>query len=135
NDQQKTGTNRGQNIFYRPASSGVYAFVCHLELARIGYNDITQKPAISDEERLQRAKLLLESLMYTFLELNGAMRSTQLPHLVALAGFISTSDNAIPAPLISPLIGGSDQEHRFTYREQAQAIATALNGKGTEHVK
>jgi CRISPR-associated protein Cst2 len=127
NDQQKTGANRGQNIFYRPASSGVYAFVCHLELFRIGYNDITQKPAISDEERQQRARLLLESLMYTFLELNGAMRSTQLPHLVALEGFISTSDNTIPAPLISPLVEG--------YCEQAEGIATAFNGTGAEHVK
>jgi CRISPR-associated protein Cst2 len=134
-DEQKSGANRGQNIFHRPASSGVYALVCHLELNRIGYNDITQTHVLSEEERQRRMTLLLESLMYTFLELNGAMRSTQLPHLVALEGFISTSDNAIPAPLISPLIGGSDQEHRFTYREQAQAIAAALNGKGTEHVK
>ena len=141
-DQQKSGANRGQNIFHRPASSGVYALVCHLELNRIGYNDITQKYALSDEERRKRAGLLLESLMYTFLELNGAMRSTQLPHLVALEGFISTSDNAFPAPLISPLIGGNDKEHpegdgqerRFDYREQAEKIAIALNGKGAEHV-
>jgi len=133
-EQQKNGANRGQNIFHRPASSGVYALVCHLELNRIGYNDITQQYAISPEERQKRASLLLESVMYTLLELNGAMRSTQLPHLVALEGFISTSDNAFPAPLISPLIGGNDQEKRFLYREQAHKIAAALNGKGPEHV-
>ncbi|GHO77465.1 CRISPR-associated protein DevR [Ktedonobacter sp. SOSP1-85] len=134
NDQEKTGANRGQNIFYRPASSGVYAFVCHLELGRIGYNDITQQYAIKDEkERQKRAALLLESVMYSFLELNGAMRSTQLPHLVALEGFISTSSSAIPAPLISPLVGGSEQ--RFAYREQAQEIATALNGKNSGPVQ
>ncbi|GHO49675.1 DevR family CRISPR-associated autoregulator [Ktedonospora formicarum] len=135
NDQEKTGANRGQNIFHRPASSGVYAFVCHLELGRIGYNDITQSYAISEEERQKRAALLLEGVMYSFLELNGAMRSTQLPHLVALEGFISTSDSAIPAPLLSPLMGGSDREHRFAYRKQAQEIATALNGQGPEHVR
>ena len=129
-DQQKSGANRGQNIFYRPASSGVYALVCHLELGRIGYNDISQRTAIDDTERQKRTTLLLESLMYTFLELNGAMRSTQLPHLVALEGFISTSTNSTPAPLISPLIGGRDQ--RFAYREQAQKIAEALNGKGDD---
>ncbi|HEX9240617.1 MAG TPA: hypothetical protein VF910_08210, partial [Candidatus Bathyarchaeia archaeon] len=39
-DQQKTGANLGQSIFHRPASSGIYAIVCHVELARIGYNDI-----------------------------------------------------------------------------------------------
>ncbi|HEU5229062.1 MAG TPA: DevR family CRISPR-associated autoregulator [Ktedonobacteraceae bacterium] len=134
-DQQKSGANRGQNIFHRPASSGVYALVCHFELHRIGYNDITQKPAIDEDERQRRMSLLLESVMYTFLELNGAMRSTQLPHLAALEGFISTSDSALPAPLISPLIGGSDEEQRFAYREQAQKIAAALNGNGPEHVK
>ena len=131
--QQKSGANRGQNIFHRPANSGIYALVCHLEISRIGYNDITQEYAISDEERRKRMALLLESVMYTFLELNGAMRATQLPHLVALEGFISTSSSAIPAPLVSPLIGGSEQA--FAYREQAQKIASALNGTGPERVK
>jgi CRISPR-associated protein Cst2 len=131
-DDQRSGANRGQNIFHRPASSGVYALVCHVELSRIGYNDITQQYAISPEERQRRSALLLESLLYTFLELNGAMRSTQLPHLAALEGFISASDSFIPAPLVSPLIGGRDQ--RFAYREQATAIATALNGKGSQHI-
>ncbi len=132
-EQQKSGANRGQNIFHRPANSGIYALVCHLEISRIGYNDITQTYAISKEERQKRMALLLESVMYTFLELNGAMRATQLPHLVALEGFISTSSSAIPAPLISPLIGGADQQ--FAYREQAQDIAKALNGQGPERVK
>ncbi len=130
---QKSGANLGQSIFHRPASSGVYALVCHLELARIGYNDIKQDYAISDEERQLRASLLLESLMHTFIELNGAMRSTQLPHLVALEGMITTSTGVTPAPLISPLMGGED--HPYAYREQAADIVTALNGNGEEIVK
>jgi len=124
---QKTGANLGQNIFHRPASSGIYAIVCHLELSRIGYNDITQRYAIPNEERQARATLLLESLLHTFIELNGAMRSTQLPHLVALEGVITASTGVIPAPLISPLIGGSDDHD--TYREQIKQIVAALNGK------
>ncbi len=130
---QKTGANLGQSIFHRPASSGIYAFVCHLELARIGYNDIKQSYAISEEERQLRASLLLESLLHTFIELNGAMRSTQLPHLVALEGVITTSTGVIPAPLVSPLMGREDD--RFAYREQAAGIVTALNGHGEEIVK
>ncbi len=78
---QKTGANLGQSIFHRPASSGIYALVCHVELSRIGYNDIKQEYAITAEERQVRTSLLLESLLHTFIELNGAMRSTQLPHL------------------------------------------------------
>ncbi len=123
---QQTGANLGQSIFHRPASSGIYAIVCHLELARIGYNDIKQAYSIDGTERQRRSALLMESLLYTFIELNGAMRSTQLPHLVALEGIVTTSTSVTPAPLISPLIGGSDDNQ--TYRQQVQQITTALNG-------
>src|SRR6266699_1263021 len=130
---QKTGANLGQSIFHRPASSGIYAIVCHLELARIGYNDIKQEYSIDGSERQRRSALLLESLLYTFIELNGAMRSTQLPHLVALEGVVTTSTSVTPAPLISPLIGGSDDNH--TYRQQMKEIASALNGNTDESVR
>ena len=132
-NDQKSGANRGQNIFHRPASSGVYALVCHLELHRIGYNDITQDYAIDVPERQQRAALLLESLMYSLLELNGAMRSTQLPHLVALEGFISTSRRHSGSPDQSADWWRRARD-RFAYRQQAEEITTALNGKGPERV-
>lgn len=130
---QKTGANLGQSIFHRPASSGIYAIVCHLELARIGYNDIKQTYAIEDTERQLRATVLLESLLHTFIELNGAMRSTQLPHLVALEGILTTSAGTLPAPLISPLVGGS--EDSMSYREQTRQVVQALNGTDGEDVQ
>src|SRR5579884_3178991 len=80
--REKEGSNLGQAIFHRPASSGVYAVVCHLELGRIGYNDISQTYAIDTAERQRRARILIQSVLHTFVELNGAMRATQLPHLV-----------------------------------------------------
>jgi len=123
---QKSGANLGQSIFHRPASSGIYAIVCHLELSRIGYNDISQEYAIEGTERQRRALLLMESLLYAFIELNGAMRSTQLPHLVALEGVITTSQSATPAPLISPLMGGAD--NNTLYKEQLKGVVGALNG-------
>ena len=129
---QKTGANLGQSIFHRPASSGIYAIVCHLELARIGYNDIKQTYAIDDTQRQLRATVLLESLLHTFIELNGAMRSTQLPHLVALEGVLTTSTGTLPAPLISPLVGGSDDH--TAYREQTKQVVRALNGASGESV-
>jgi CRISPR-associated protein Cst2 len=98
-----SGANLGQAIFHRPASSGVYAVVCHLELARIGFNDISQKYAISADERAQRTKALLESVLYTFMQPNGAMRSAQAPHLVDFSGVLSVSSGPTPAPTISPL--------------------------------
>ena len=132
-EQRDSGSNLGQSIFHRPASSGIYAIVCHLELARIGYNDIKQDYAIDEEERQKRAALLLESLLHTFIELNGAMRSTQLPHLVALEGIMTTSTGMIPAPLISPLAVGSDALDG--YRQQVKDIVAALNGSSEDVVK
>ena len=61
------------------------------------------------------------------------MRSTQLPHLVALEGVLTTSTGTLPAPLISPLMGGS--EDRTTYREQTRQIVQALNGPSGESVQ
>jgi CRISPR-associated protein Cst2 len=104
-EEEARGANLGQAIFHRPASSGVYAVVTHLELARIGFNDITQSYAISDEERLDRHAALLESVLYTFLEPNGAMRGTQNPHIVSFDGIVATSKQVVPAPAISPLGG------------------------------
>jgi len=100
-DDERTG-NLGQNIFHRPASSGVYAIVVNLETARIGYNDITQK-YLEGVDRKARYAALLESLLYTFVEMNGAMRNTQMPHLVALHGVVTVSKGIAPAPTISPI--------------------------------
>lgn len=124
------GANTGQAIFHRPASSGVYAVVCHLELARIGYNDIAQRYAIDKEAQQERMSALLRAVAYSFLELNGAMRAAQLPHLVALEGVISTSAGVTPAPLVSPLAGGADD--RDTYRAQITDLARTLDPDGAQ---
>lgn len=126
--REREGSNLGQAIFHRPASSGVYALVCHLELSRIGYNDISQTyAAITEDERARRATALIQSVMHTFLELNGAMRTTQLPHLVALEGVLTWSQSsAVPAPMVSSLAGGRDETD--LYRQQTADIAAALNG-------
>lgn len=115
---ERSGSNLGQAIFHRPASSGVYAAVCHLELARIGFNDITQKYAVDPDQRALRARVLLESVLYTFMQPNGAMRSSQAPHLVSLAGVLAVSTGPVPAPTVSPL--------HDTYREQISSVQQAL---------
>lgn len=103
---ENTGSNLGQAIFHRPASSGVYAAICHIDLARIGFNDITQSYAIDAAQRAARAKVLLESVLFTFIEPNGAMRTTQAPHLVNFQGVVSFSKASVPAPTVSPLKDG-----------------------------
>lgn len=108
--QQSSGSNLGQAIFHRPASSGIYAAVCHVELARIGFNDITQQYAIDREQRAARAAALLESVLYTYIQPKGAMRSTQAPHIVNVQGVVTLSSSPTPAPTVSPLHSGYRQE-------------------------
>lgn len=112
-------SNLGQAIFHRPANSGQYALVCNVEAHRIGYNDISQLHAIDASGRQQRLAALLESLLYTFVQPNGAMRSTQNPQLVDVCGALSYSTASAPAPLVSPL------NRQFV--DQTERIAQSLN--------
>ncbi len=97
------GANIGQMIFNRPASSGVYAFVAHVDACAIGFNDITQQYPIPPEKRAERLRVVLAALAQTLLHPKGALTSTQLPHIVEIEGFVSVSQTAAAAPLISPL--------------------------------
>ena len=115
----ESGANLGQNIFHRPASSGIYAIVAGIEVSRLGFNDISQDYAIDDGERKQRYKALIESLLCTFVEPNGAMRSAQHPHLVNFDGVVSLSTKILPAPTVSPL---NDE-----YKKEIRRVADALN--------
>ncbi len=65
---------------------------------------------LDDEERARRHRTLLESVLYTFVEPNGAMRSTQNPHIVDFQGAITASSDVVPAPALSPLQDGYLQE-------------------------
>ncbi len=113
------GEDADQPIFHRPANSGVYAVGANFEMARIGYNDKSQKYALSPEERIPRYKAFLESILYTFVEPNGAMRGTQNPHILGFEGVATVSAQVVPAPMLSALDDG--------YREEVKRVAAALN--------
>lgn len=117
--EQQEGAQQ-QAIFHRPASSGVYAIVANFEMARIGFNDISQQYAIPDDQREQRYRAFMESILYTFIEPNGAMRGTQNPHIVEFEGVLSVTNQVMPAPALSPL----DEN----YRQEVEQVAGALNG-------
>lgn len=82
------------------------------------FNDITQTYAIDTDQRVHRARALMESVLYTFLHPAGAMRSAQAPHIVDVQGVISLSSHATPAPTVSPLKTG--------YEQQINAVVSAL---------
>lgn len=107
---EKTDSNEGQNIFHRPANSGIYAFVANLEIGRLGYNDVSKKYAIEADERKKRYNALLQSFLYTFLKPNGAMRNTQNPHILDFEGVVSYSISSCPAPTVSGLKDGYSEE-------------------------
>nr|WP_205664651.1 DevR family CRISPR-associated autoregulator [Ammonifex thiophilus] len=109
-----------QPIFHRPASSGVYAVVMTLEVARIGFNDISQQYSVDQDQREKRYKALLESVLYTFVEPNGAMRSTQNPHILDFQGVVTVSSQVVPAPTLSPL--------SENYISDLKKVVDALNG-------
>ena len=116
---QQEAESQQQAIFHRPASSGVYAIVANFEIARIGFNDISQCYAVTEEEREQRYRLLMESVCCTFIQPNGAMRSTQNPHLVEFQGVVTITNQVMPAPTLSPLDAN--------YREELERVVQALN--------
>lgn len=98
-----TGSNEGQNIFHRPANYGAYAFVCNLDVYRIGLNDISRMYSLDDNEREKRYKAILQSLLSSFLNPKGAMTSTQKPHITDFKGVVAISYKLIPAPTISAI--------------------------------
>lgn len=108
--EEAEGANIGQNIFHRPANSGIYALVSNIDICRIGYNDISKIYAIDDTERKQRYCALLKSILYTILKPTGAMRNTQNPHIVNFEGIISYSTGSIPAPTVSAINKDYDKE-------------------------
>lgn len=116
------GEKESQPIFHRPASSGVYAAVASFEMARIGFNDISQQYPLDEQARLQRYRTLMDSIAFTYVEPSGAMRGTQNPHIVGFEGVITASHDVIPAPTISPL-----GDH---YRVQIEEVARALDSDG-----
>lgn len=108
-----------QAIFHRPASSGIYALICNLDLYRVGVNDITRRSVVDKTGRVARAKAIIHALASTLLKPAGAQRNTQNPHIVNCQGVVAVSSTSLPAPTVSPL--------NDNYRDQISQAASALN--------
>ena len=125
-EQEEQPQQVEQPIFHRPASSGVYATVATFEFARIGFNDITQQYALDVGARKERYTALLESILHTFVEPNGAMRGTQNPHILGFEGALAISNQVVPAPTLSPL--------EDNYVKELKKVAGALNNTRQEAI-
>ncbi|MBA3923963.1 MAG: DevR family CRISPR-associated autoregulator [Nostocaceae cyanobacterium] len=109
-------------------SSGLYATVLNIEAFRIGYNPHNFSYSIDASERKKRLDALLKSVLYTYLQPNGAKRNTHLPHPDYFEGVITVSTHRCPAPMLSPLAE--------SYNRQIHSLGdtlNSLNGAGTIH--
>lgn len=122
--EDSDGSNRGQNLFTRPASSGQYAFVTQVALSRIGYNDISAKHVIDPAQRAQRARATLEAIYLTLAAPTGAQRNTQLPHLQGANGVVCLAFGSVPPVLYSPL--------EYNFADQMRSIANAFGHYGRD---
>src|SRR5262249_36126092 len=77
------GTIAGaQTVFHRPANSGSYALICHLELSRIGVNDVTRERVLPCESAAIRRRAAVQALIATLMRPAGAQCNTQSPHIM-----------------------------------------------------
>lgn len=84
-------TNKSQNtqmIFYRPIRSNQYALTIQIDLDRIGFDDEKLKDAVSKEIKKRRQNICLKAVKNMFLDIEGALCSTRLPHLRNIEGII-----------------------------------------------
>lgn len=101
-------------------SSGLYAAVLNVEAFRIGYNPHTFEYSIDAASRKKRLDALLKSILYTYLQPNGAKRNTHLPHPDGYEGVITVSTKRCPAPMVSALnVKG--------YRDEINSLTDTLN--------
>lgn len=96
NEQEDTlseaNTNSDQNtqmIFYRPIRSSEYALTFQLDLHRIGFDDQKLTYAVNKETIKRRMKHALAAARNTLIDIEGAMCSTNLPHLRGIYGIVT----------------------------------------------
>ena len=100
---RENASNEGQNIFTRPASSAVFAFVSVIDLAGLGWDDAENKYAVDETERTKRKQAVIDAMSYTLMHQPGANTSQQFPHVMDFKGAIVLSTSRCPAPTVSPL--------------------------------
>lgn len=102
NEQKDTtsdaNTNKDQNtqmLFHRPVRTSAYAMLCQFDLSRISFDDEKQVYVTDDIEFIKaRVKKALIAYKNTILDLQGALCSTNMPHLLSLDGVITFKTSA-----------------------------------------
>lgn len=83
NDDQNT-----QMLFYRPLRSNEYALTVQVDLDRIGFDDEKLIYALDEITVKARQEKCIKALLNMFVDMEGAMCSTRLPHIQGVEGII-----------------------------------------------
>lgn len=94
----EANTNKDQNaqmIFHRPIRSSEYAVITQINLSRVGFDDQKQKYVFEDKDIIkERIKKVLVAYRNTLLDIEGAMCSTNMPHLKGISGVVVEKTSA-----------------------------------------
>ena len=123
---RETTGGEGQNIFTRPASSAVFAFVCTIDLAGLGWDDAANDYSVEEPARIERRKAVVDALSYTLMHQYGANASQQFPHVMDFRGAIVISSSRCPAPTVSPM-----QENYLDTLKEIVTTANTISGNNS----
>lgn len=95
-DESKNQNEENKNtqmIFYKPVRSNEYALTVQLELDRIGFDDQKLKYSVDEATQKLRQQKAIMALRNMFLDMEGAMCSTRLPHFINIEGILVKKNN------------------------------------------
>lgn len=117
-ENQEAGKS-SQMIYHRPTRSGQYAVISVFRPWRIGLNHVDMN-YVDKVKRDERYKLALRAYRALFMNPEGAMTTTRLPHSGPFEGVVVYTTANHPVPLLSPLHDG--------YTDEVEQLAKRIKG-------
>lgn len=96
NEKEVGNENTKQNtqmLFYRPLRSNEYALTIQVDLDRIGFDDEKLKYVFDEDTIKARQGKCLKAIENMFLDMEGALCSTRLPHILGVEGIVVIKNN------------------------------------------
>ncbi|MEX0083013.1 DevR family CRISPR-associated autoregulator [Clostridium butyricum] len=90
-DYDDANTNKDQNtqmLFHRPLRSNEYAITIQVDLDRIAFDDEKLTYTLSEDKTKERQIKCIKALKNMFIDMEGALCSTRLPHICGIEGVI-----------------------------------------------
>lgn len=82
-----------QMIMHKPLRSDEYAITIQVDLDRVGFDDEKLKYTIGEDLAKNRQRKVLSALRNMFIDMEGAMCSTRLPHIMDIEGILVDKQN------------------------------------------